>query len=68
MLAGDHPHPFPGWRQRVLDSVCEVPSPSYPRTNHAIADGVLEMEVCNREPIEADFIADEETRVLSILT
>lgn len=59
MLAGDHPHPFPGWRQRVLDSVYEVSSPSSPRTHHANSDDALEMEVCNREQIEADFLAGE---------
>ena len=61
MLAGDHPHPFPGWRQRVLDSVCEVPSSPYHRTNHASADGVLEVEVYNKEKRKADFRVGEES-------
>ena len=59
MLAGDHPHSFPGWRQRVLDSVYEVSSASNPRTSNAIADDALEMEICSGEQNEADLIAGE---------
>ena len=59
MLARDHPHPFPGWWQRVLNPVYEVSSAPSTRTDHAIADGVLEMEVCIREKRKADFLAGE---------